>query len=90
MHVIDVFRARLKVPQLRAKAIELARMHRAKVLLIEDASSGTALIQLLDAEQPAGVPSPIPRRPHGDKNARAMNAAAIIETRPFLRQFRLP
>jgi predicted phage terminase large subunit-like protein len=78
VYVIDVFRARLQFNPLKAKVIELARLHRANVLLIEDASSGTALIQSLDDEQPTGVPSPIRRRPEGDKIARVMNVSAMI------------
>ncbi|GGD63890.1 hypothetical protein GCM10011411_25220 [Aurantiacibacter arachoides] len=78
VYILDVFRARLQFNPLKAKVIELARLHDAKVLLIEDASSGTALIQSLGADEPAGVPSPIPRRPEGDKIARVMNASAII------------
>lgn len=75
-----MFRARLKFHLLKAKAIELGRAQNAKVLLIEDASSGTALIQSLRAEEPQGVPLPIARRPEGDKIARALNAAAMIQT----------
>ena len=78
IYVIDVFRARLKFVALKEKVIELARLHGAKVLLIEDASSGMALNQSLDADQPAGVPSAIARRPEGDKVARVMNVSAMI------------
>ncbi|WP_417595932.1 phage terminase large subunit [Parasphingorhabdus sp.] len=79
VYIIDVFRARLQFHQLKAKAIELARLHGVKIMLIEDASSGTALIQSLRAEDLAGVPPPIPRRPEGDKVARALNASAMIQ-----------
>jgi len=79
IYILDVFRARLKFHLLKAKTIELGRAYNAKVLLIEDASSGTALIQSLRAEEPQGVPLPIARRPEGDKIARAMNAAAMIQ-----------
>ncbi|MEZ5654934.1 MAG: phage terminase large subunit [Sphingobium sp.] len=79
IHVIDVFRARLQYPALKAKTIELARLHGAKVLLIEDASSGQQLIQTLRAEEPAAVPSPIARRPEGDKIARLLGVSAMIQ-----------
>lgn len=79
IYIIDVFRARLQFHLLKAKAIELARLHSARVLLIEDASSGTALIQSLRAENLAGVPPPIARRPEGDKIARALNAGAMVQ-----------
>lgn len=78
VYVIDVFRARLQFNPLKAKVIELARLHGASVLLIEDASSGTALIQSLDDDDPVGVPAPIRRRPEGDKIARVMKVSAMI------------
>jgi len=80
IYIIDVFRARLKFHLLKAKSIELARTHGAKVLLIEDALSGTALIQSLRAEDPQGVPVPIPRRSEGDKITWALNAGGMIQT----------
>ncbi|WP_095012052.1 phage terminase large subunit [Tsuneonella mangrovi] len=79
VYVIDVMRARLQFNPLKAKVIELARLHSAQVMLIEDASSGTALIQSLQAEALSGVPLPIPRRPEGDKIARVMNISSMIE-----------
>jgi predicted phage terminase large subunit-like protein len=78
VYVIDVFRARLQFNPLKAKVIELARLHGASVLLIEDASSGTALIQSLGDDEPVGVPAPTRRRPEGDKVARVMHASSII------------
>lgn len=80
IHVLDVFRARLQFPELMAKTIELSRLHGAHVLLIEDAASGQQLIQMLRAEEPAGVPSPIAWRPKGDKNSRVLAASAIIRS----------
>jgi len=79
VHVIDVVRARLQFPQLKARTIELARLHGAHVLLIEDAASGQQLIQTLRAEEPRGVPSPLARRPEGDKVSRLMGVSAMIQ-----------
>ena len=79
IHIIDVVRARLQFPALKARTIELARLHGAKVLLIEDAASGQQLIQSLRAEEPRGVPSPIARRPEGDKVSRVIGVTAMIE-----------
>ncbi len=78
--MLDAFRARLKFPDLKARTIELARLHRATAMLIEDASSGQALIQSLQANAPAGVALPIPRRPEGDKISRVMNVSAMIQS----------
>lgn len=79
VHVIQVVRERLQFPALKARTIELARLHGAKVLLIEDAASGQQLIQSLRAEEPRGVPSPIARRPEGDKVSRVIGVTAMIE-----------
>lgn len=78
VYILDVLRARLQFNPLKAKVIELARLYQATVMLVEDASSGTALIQSLIAEEPRGVPSPIPCRPEGDKVARVMNISSMI------------
>ena len=80
VYIVDVFRKRLKFPELEAKTIELARLHGAHVLLIEDAASGQQLIQRLRAEEPKGVPSPIARQPKGDKTSRVMAASALIQS----------
>lgn len=80
VHLIDIFRARLQFPDLKAQTVELARLHSAHVLLIEDAASGQQLIQTLRAEEPAGVPLPIARRPTGPKEARVMAASAMIQS----------
>ena len=79
IYILDVFRARLQFHMLKAKTIELARLHASSVLLIEDASSGTALVQSLRADEPRGVPLPIARRPEGDKVARVMGASAMVQ-----------
>lgn len=79
VHIIDVFRARLKFPELESKTIELARLHGAHVVLIEDAASGQQLIQTLRADEPKGVPSPTARHPKGDKISRVMAASGMIQ-----------
>ncbi len=87
IHIVDVFRARLKFPDLKAKTIELSRLHNAKVLLVEDAASGTQLIQSLEPEGMRGVPTPIARRPEGDKISRLMGVSAMVQAgRVFLPQ----
>ncbi|MEM1131847.1 MAG: phage terminase large subunit [Pseudomonadota bacterium] len=79
IYILDVFRARLEFHALKAKAIALAQTHGASTVLIEDAASGTALIQSLRADDTRGVPYPIARRPEGDKLTRAMGASAMIQ-----------
>ena len=76
--LIDVFRARLTFPNLKAKVISLARQYRARTLLVEDAASGTQLLQTLWAEEPSGVPRPIARRPEADKHSRMAGVSGQI------------
>ncbi|MDQ3520083.1 MAG: phage terminase large subunit, partial [Gemmatimonadota bacterium] len=76
--IIDVFRARLTFPYLKDKVISLARQYRARTLLIEDAASGTQLLQTLWAEGPSGVPRPIARRPEADKHSRMAGVSGQI------------
>ena len=85
VHVIDIYRARLLFSPLEEKTIELARLHKAKVLLIEDAASGQQLVQRLRSTEPSGVPSPIAWRPKGDKTSRVLAASSIVRSgRVFL------
>ncbi|MGZ5825382.1 MAG: phage terminase large subunit [Croceibacterium sp.] len=79
--ILDVFRARLQLPDLKRQAIELACRYNPVAVLIEDQASGTQLIQTLCAERPPGVPTPIARRPEGDKLSRMIGASAMIEAR---------
>lgn len=84
VYVLDVFRDRLKFPDLHRQAIALARRHRATTILIEDAASGTQLIQQLWGNQPHGVPRPLARRPKGDKATRMSGASQRIEAGELL------
>jgi len=79
IYIIDVFRRKMQFPELKRRAIQLAREHRAHALLIEDAASGTQLYQALRNEQPSGVPSPIRQSPDGDKVTRFSGVTAMIE-----------
>ena len=79
LYVLDVWRGRLEFPDLKHKVIDLARIHSATTLLIEDKASGEELIQTLLSEQPAGVPVPLPRRPATDKIARAEGVSPMVE-----------
>lgn len=79
IYVLDVYRAKLKFPDLKRQVENSARQWQAKVLLIEDAASGQQLIQVLRNEAPRGVPRPIARKPEGDKNARFAAQSSRIE-----------
>ncbi len=55
VYLLHVYRARLNYPDLKRKVKELARLHGARRILIEDKASGTQLIQDLQAEGLSGV-----------------------------------
>ena len=61
MYLLDVFRRKLDFPELKRAVQELAKLHRADVVLVEDKASGTSLIQELRAErferQKCAIPS---------------------------------
>ncbi|MEP7315884.1 MAG: phage terminase large subunit, partial [Sphingomicrobium sp.] len=84
IRILDVVRARMTFPELKAAAIRLARDYRAGAMLVEDAASGTQLIQTLRAEQPSGVVLPIAIRPEGDKESRLNGATGQIEAGQLL------
>jgi predicted phage terminase large subunit-like protein len=79
VYIIDVFRRKLNFPELKHAVIRLAREHRASVLLIEEQASGFQLIQTLRSEAPTQVPSPIARKPEGDKLSRMLGVSGQIE-----------
>ncbi|WP_076073066.1 phage terminase large subunit [Sphingomonas montana] len=78
-YLIDVTRGRWDFPELLRKVTELARLHRADTILIEDKITGTALIQQVRSMRAVGVPSPIACLPTGDKLSRMVGESAIIE-----------
>lgn len=84
VYVLDVFRNRLKFPDLHRQAITLARRYAVTALLIEDAASGTQLIQQLRRDQPRGVPMPLAPRALGDKVTRMSGASQRIEAGELL------
>lgn len=95
IYMLDVFRAKLKFPDLKRRSEALARKWQANVLLIEDAASGQQLIQILRREGLQGVPRPIARKPEGDKVTRfaaqshRIEAGALIlpESAPWRGEF---
>src|SRR5262249_38119697 len=51
LYLLDVHRHKLDFPSLKQAVRELARLHKARVVLVEDKASGTSLIQELRREQ---------------------------------------
>ena len=84
IYIIDVWRDRLEFPDLARKVVELALLHGAQTLLVEDRASGSELIPTLAADAPAAVPSPIRCDPKGDKRTRAEGVSSMVEAGQLL------
>ena len=77
LFLVNVFRRRMDFPALKRAVRELATMHRADIVLVEDRASGISLIQELRAEGFSKVqPSPAL---DGDKVMRLRAQTAKIE-----------
>ncbi len=78
MYLLDVSRERLEYPFLKRRIIEVAKTnrYRADTILIEDAGSGSSLLQ--DIRDP-DIPRPIPVKPHNDKVMRMSAETPQIE-----------
>ena len=76
-YLLDVTRTWLAFPDLRRFAIEHYLARRASAVLVEDAGSGTALIQEL---QRYGGINVIPCKPKGDKRDRLIGKTATIKS----------
>jgi len=75
-YLIDVTRERLGYPELKKLVITHKEKFRADVVIIEDKSSGTSLIQDLQRD---GSLHPIAFKPEGDKSMRMYAQTAKIE-----------
>jgi predicted phage terminase large subunit-like protein len=51
MYLLDVYRRKVEFPELKRAVRELAALHSADIVLVEDKASGSSLIQELRAEQ---------------------------------------
>lgn len=78
-YILDVYRAKLKFPDLVHKVKALAHRWDANALLVEDAASGQQLIQTLKDKPTLGVPRPIARKPDADKVTRFSGQSHRIE-----------
>jgi predicted phage terminase large subunit-like protein len=77
VYLLDVYRKRLEYPDLKKAAIELAKLHEAKVILIEDSASGIQLIQDLKADIFYGATAV---KAEGDKVIRLRGQTPMIES----------
>jgi predicted phage terminase large subunit-like protein len=74
--VLDVFRARLTMPDLERAIVRQYELYRPQVIGIEDRVSGTSAIQLLTSKYHLPI---VPVRADKDKIARAQAAAPFLE-----------
>lgn len=84
VYVLDIYRAKLTFPDLLRKVEEHARLWNARMLLIEDAASGTQLIQHLQYNEPRGIPLPSACTPEMDKKSRMAGHTARFEAAKVL------
>lgn len=75
--VIDRWRARVEMPDLKMAVIDQYNKHRPSLVLIEDSASGKAAIQSLRRESSIPI---LPIKPIGTKIARAEAVAPTFET----------
>jgi predicted phage terminase large subunit-like protein len=75
-YVLDVWRKRVDFPGLKLAFIELYQRYSPQTVLVEDKSSGIALIQDLTAH---GIYCIKPVNPEGDKKMRLYNQSALFE-----------
>jgi phage terminase large subunit-like protein len=77
-YLLEVFRAKLEFPSLKKTVIDQWLKWRARMILIEDSASGTALIQAIKADRIDGMPKPIGVTAQGDKVMRLHAHTATI------------
>jgi predicted phage terminase large subunit-like protein len=74
-YLVDLFRARMDYPALKAKVESHAKAWKAKKVVVEDAASGTMLVQELRSR----IPGIVAIKPEGDKVSRMAVASAKFE-----------
>jgi len=76
-YLLDVYRARLDFPDLKAAALDLKRRWRPERVLVEDAGSGSSLVQQLRSERHHEFKS---IRPRGSKFERFIAQTDILQS----------
>jgi predicted phage terminase large subunit-like protein len=76
MYLLHVFRERLEYPELKRKVRQLAQQHKADIVVIEDTSAGSQLIQELTRERFAKIE---PYKSKNDKIMRMREQTSWIE-----------
>jgi predicted phage terminase large subunit-like protein len=76
IYLLDVYRKKVEFPDLKRAVIEQARLHRPRVILVEEQSSGIALLQELRRD---GLYTLKAVKPDKDKTMRMRAQTALIE-----------
>ena len=77
IYLLNVFRKQLNFPDLHRAVLELQKQFDARVILVEDAASGTQLVQQLIAD---GICNVQLIKPDADKVVRLHSQSMVIET----------
>lgn len=78
-YLLDVFRAKLNYPDLRRAIHDQSKKYRDVEILLEDTSSGTALLQDIKSTRIHSMRRIVGIKPEGDKVMRASSVSAVIE-----------
>ncbi|MGD9710809.1 MAG: phage terminase large subunit [Thermomicrobiales bacterium] len=84
LYLVDLYREKLEGPKLLDEINRLALLHRVDVLLIEDAASGTFILQQLRTQRAPGVPWPTGRTPVLDKQSRIYGYSSFLASAQVL------
>jgi predicted phage terminase large subunit-like protein len=76
-YLLDVLRGRWEFPELMKQALGIAERWRATTVIVEDASSGAALLQMLRPNCPFNL---LARKPRLEKQVRASAQSACFES----------
>jgi len=87
IYILDVFREKMEFTQLVSAAQRVYREQRPRIMYVEDASNGVALVQQLQANSGVRI---LPVRPDGSKEARANAVTALFESGRVLLPERAP
>jgi len=87
IYILDVFREKMEFTQLVTAAQRVYREQRPRIMYVEDASNGVALVQQLQANSGVRI---LPVRPDGSKEARANAVTALFESGRVLLPERAP
>lgn len=79
VYILDVIRQRMEFQDLVREVRRNAVAHGAHALLVEDAASGSSLLQVLRDEGARAVPRPIALTPSGEKEYRVAAVTPLIE-----------